>query len=109
MSKSDSSKLIKISETTYEKICRLGKFHDTYDSILSRILEQNEVKKSLTLQNFAFSPILDMYFSHSNSRVFGLLGSLKMDTYLGYTLLKTKTCFVSHQNKCTIGSTASCL
>ena len=37
---SNLNKLIRISDTTYEKLSELGKFRDNFDSIISRVLEE---------------------------------------------------------------------
>ena len=36
-----NAKLIQINKETYHKLVALGKYGDTIDSILSRVLEQN--------------------------------------------------------------------
>ena len=38
------NKLIQVSKNNYEKLILLGKYGDTLDSIISRVLEQNTTK-----------------------------------------------------------------
>jgi hypothetical protein len=35
-------KLIKISDTTYQKLSSLGQFHDTFDKIIVKLLENQQ-------------------------------------------------------------------
>jgi hypothetical protein len=37
----DTSKVVRISNNNYQKLVSQGKYGDTFDSILSRILEQD--------------------------------------------------------------------
>ena len=41
---SKNGKLIKISEQNYERLSKVGKFHDTFDSILDNLFNQIENK-----------------------------------------------------------------
>jgi endonuclease III len=45
------SKVIRISNENYQKIVAQGQFRDTFDSILTRILSQNEKKENDFKQN----------------------------------------------------------
>jgi hypothetical protein len=38
-------KMIKVSKRTYDRLCNLGKFQESFDQLISRIIDENEKKE----------------------------------------------------------------